>query len=85
MTCKCVTCPECNGTGNVWYSFSGEYKGPNRCDDLDEMDCCQECGGDGLSELCDECRDALEEYERKEFEEQELALKREYYDKRSHT
>ena len=68
MGCKCVTCGECGGTGNIWISFSGEYLGNNRCDDLDELDTCPECGGDGLSEMCDECRERIEEEREREEE-----------------
>jgi hypothetical protein len=55
--CECVKCKECGGTGYVWYSFSGKYMGNHRCDDLDQMECCDECGGEGTTDLCDECRD----------------------------
>jgi len=27
MTCSCVSCKECKGTGNVWVSFTREYLG----------------------------------------------------------
>jgi len=37
--------------------------GKYRCDDLDSMDVCPECGGSGLAEMCDECREALDEGE----------------------
>jgi len=61
MTCKCVECPECDGFGSIWISFSGKYMGKYRCDDFDEMATCPECSGYGLFELCDECRFKLEE------------------------
>lgn len=61
MTCKCISCLECNGDGYIWVSFSGEYLGKHRCDDLDEMDVCLDCGGNGTTELCYECQ---EEYEK---------------------
>jgi hypothetical protein len=64
--CTCVSCGECRGTGTVWFAFGGrEYLGNRRCDDLDEMHTCEECGGSGLSEMCDFCqdeRDYLGEY-----------------------
>ena len=63
MSCKCITCPECDGSGSIWISFSGKYMGKYRCDDLDEMDTCPECGGSGIAELCDECREAFDEEE----------------------
>lgn len=60
--CKCVACGECNGSGRVFYSFSGKYRGAFSCDDLDQMEICDDCGGTGLSEMCDDCRDKLEEF-----------------------
>jgi hypothetical protein len=60
MTCKCVVCPECEGSGNVWRSFSGKYLGNHRCDDLDELETCEECRGSGVAEICDECQMAEE-------------------------
>lgn len=60
--CRCVSCAECDGTGNVWFSFSGQYLGNNRCDDLDDLRTCDECNGSGLSEMCDLCQDRHEEY-----------------------
>jgi hypothetical protein len=56
MTCECVLCDECRGTGRVWYSFSGRYLGNKRCDDLDSLDSCAQCNGSGFSEICDKCR-----------------------------
>lgn len=61
MTCKCVSCGECGGSGSIWRSYFGKYLGKHRCDDLDEMDCCPECGGDGIIALCGECREKWEE------------------------
>lgn len=63
MACECVRCPECKGSGTVWYAFpgpdlGGEYLGDHRCDDLDEMDVCEECGGSGVSEICYECQES---------------------------
>jgi hypothetical protein len=57
--CECVTCHECNGSGNVWFSFGGEsrrrYLGTSRWDDLDEMETCDSCGGSGIIESCSRC------------------------------
>lgn len=61
MSCKCVLCPECDGSGSIWISFSGKYMGKFRCDDLDERDTCLECDGEGIVEWCDECREAYED------------------------
>lgn len=63
MTCKCVSCGECGGSGSIWISFTGKYRGKYRRDDLDERDTCPECGGEGITELCDECRMRSEEDE----------------------
>lgn len=62
MTCKCVFCGECGGSGVVWFSFSGTYLGDRRSDDLDEMELCPECHGSRISEECDECRKMGEEF-----------------------
>ena len=73
MTCTCISCDECGGTGNVWVSFTGKYLGNHRCDDLDDLETCQVCGGSGLDEMCDECREKEEEAEYREWQEQEAA------------
>lgn len=73
MTCKCVPCSECNGSGSVWFSFSGKYLGNHRSDDLDELVTCEVCSGSGLDEMCDECREKEEEAEYREWQEQEAA------------
>lgn len=63
MTCKCVSCDECDGSGSIWISSSGKYMGKYKCDDFDEMDICPDCDGDGLAELCDECREFFDNEE----------------------
>lgn len=61
--CTCVSCGECRGSGTVWLSFGstsyggGRYLGAGRCDDLDEPATCEECGGSGITEMCDYCQD----------------------------
>ena len=60
MKCTCVSCPECRGTGTVWFSFSGEYLGSSRYDDMDDLDICPECEGSGVVEMCDYCQDELD-------------------------
>lgn len=67
MACTCTSCPACQGTGDVWYSFGGEYLGNRRCDDLDELEPCDECGGSGVDEYCDECLMAEEEERTEEW------------------
>ncbi len=66
LNCKCIICAECDGTGNIWISFSGEYLGNHRCDDQDEIEECPECDGNGISDMCDDCRDALIEQQEKD-------------------
>lgn len=61
--CRCVRCPECRGSGHVWFAFGGrEYLGAGRCDDLDEMEGCDECQGSGITEMCDKCQREWEDY-----------------------
>lgn len=61
MACTCVGCIDCEGTGNVWWSLSGEYLGNTHCDDMDELEHCDECSGTGIIETCDECLNAEEQ------------------------
>lgn len=63
MACECIICPECDGFGSIWISFSGKYMGKHRCDDFDEMDTCPECCGDGLLYTCYECAQKWEDGE----------------------
>ncbi len=59
--CTCTKCGECGGTGEVWVSFiDGEYRGRFRCDDLDELDICPDCDGDGITEMCEGCMEEEE-------------------------
>ncbi len=46
-TCRCVSCPECSGTGQVEYR-TNSY--PER-----EMESCSTCRGSGISEACAKC------------------------------
>ena len=57
--CRCVQCGECGGSGIVWYSFTGEYLGNHRSDDLDDLDTCPECHGLGIDGLCSYCEELL--------------------------
>jgi hypothetical protein len=58
--CQCVLCGECMGSGSVWVSFSGDYLGSGRCDDLDTLETCETCEGSGITERCYECQEALD-------------------------
>ena len=74
MTCTCISCDECGGSGSVWVSFAGKYLGRHRCDDLDDLQTCDSCGGSGLDEMCDECREKEEQAEFEEFEAAEQSV-----------
>jgi hypothetical protein len=53
--CACVRCGACGGSGTIWLDFRGRYLGNSRCDDLDEMEPCDECSG-GIVEVCERCQ-----------------------------
>jgi len=58
--CTCESCPECRGTGNVYWLL-GHYEGPyHPCDDLADPQPC-ECCENGVLSLCDRCAE-LEAY-----------------------
>lgn len=62
--CRCVSCPECRGSGHVWFAFGGrKYLGSRRCDDLDEMETCEECSGSGVTEVCGKCQRQFEDFD----------------------
>ncbi len=65
--CECIVCSECNGTGTVWTSFTGEYLGNHRCDDMDNLESCDECNGSGIAEECDQCAELRREEEEKDY------------------
>lgn len=58
--CECVSCPDCGGTGTVWFDIFGHYQGNSRTDDLDELEMCETCGGSGTTQVCAECQMARE-------------------------
>ena len=60
--CTCTKCPECNGSGYVWFSFGGKYLGSHRSDDLDEMEPCDMCRN-GIIEVCEFCAEEEERHE----------------------
>ena len=67
MPCKCKLCDECEGTGYISIAFDGTYLGKQRCDDFDEMDTCPICDGEGITYMCDECREAMDREEEEEY------------------
>lgn len=64
--CRCIRCGDCNGSGTVWFDWRGHYLGNSRCDDLDELEHCDRCGGSGIIEVCDRCQ-LLEEMDYEEM------------------
>lgn len=50
--CRCVTCGDCNGSGNIEVR-TGSY--PEW-----DLESCEECGGSGITEVCTRC-ELLEE------------------------
>lgn len=79
MSCTCTTCADCRGSGIVWFSFSGNYLGSSRCDDLDDFESCHMCGGDGVVDICEECQRNMEEEAEHEWEEERQRAKNEGY------
>jgi ssDNA-binding Zn-finger/Zn-ribbon topoisomerase 1 len=65
MKCECVFCPECNGTGNVWFNYHGKYLGKRRFDDMDELETCPNCNGKGIIQYCNHF---INDYEKTEEE-----------------
>ena len=59
--CTCVNCASCRGTGNVWFTFDGQYLGNCRSDDLDKLERCENCSGSGVAEECDYCIERRED------------------------
>ncbi len=68
MTCECVRCASCKGSGSVWFSFDKKYLGTHRRDDLDELETCEDCGGSGIDSECEECRELAEEDENRAYQ-----------------
>jgi DnaJ-class molecular chaperone len=52
MSCICILCPDCNGSGNVWEATNGYPE--------EELEACPTCGGSGITDFCDECEDMKE-------------------------
>jgi hypothetical protein len=60
MSCTCVSCPDCNGSGYLWETLDGKIHS-HRCDDMGDLVTCENCHGSGLSERCWECERTDEE------------------------
>jgi DnaJ-class molecular chaperone len=67
--CHCVRCSLCRGSGSVWFDLDGNYLGQVHCDDMDEMETCDECGGSGIVEECERCEMLSQMHEDLEYEE----------------
>lgn len=52
-SCRCVRCGMCGGSGNLRIGLDGRL---NYCDDLYDLESCDECGGTGIVETCDRCQ-----------------------------
>lgn len=67
--CECVPCEACGGRGYVWFDIAGNYLGKQRGDDLDQSETCEDCGGSGVAETCDNCQQQIwEDAEREEWQ-----------------
>jgi RecJ-like exonuclease len=66
--CTCVSCGDCNGTGNVWrnYDALGRYV-EGGIDDSSDLETCDTCRGSGIVETCDRCQ-LLQEMDEQEQE-----------------
>lgn len=63
VSCECVSCDWCGGTGFVWQTVGGQLV-RHRIDDMGDLHECPECDGAGVIETCPECAEAREaEYE----------------------
>lgn len=49
MSCSCLRCDDCKGTGLIWSVQD---------DGMEESDFCEECCGSGTSDKCAECEQA---------------------------
>jgi DnaJ-class molecular chaperone len=54
MSCTCIICGECHGSGTVRVD---DWSQPEGFD----LETCDECRGSGMSEICQECYDWREE------------------------
>lgn len=55
--CECVPCDFCKGTGNVWRTIVGGELRKYKLDDLDELEVCPDCDGEGVVDACAYCLD----------------------------
>lgn len=62
MSCECVSCDYCGGTGHVWECENGDIV-QYRCDDMGDLAECPQCDGRGIIETCYECAEAMQDEE----------------------
>lgn len=57
--CRCVSCAACQGRGHHYVDLHGHVV--DCFDDLCDLESCEDCGGTGITEECDTCREAWEQ------------------------
>jgi DnaJ-class molecular chaperone len=50
--CRCVSCPDCRGSGRTWFQTGGYPE--------EDVETCDYCSGSGITEQCDRCADLIE-------------------------
>ncbi len=55
--CRCVSCAACHGRGHLYVDLRGRVV-EGGFDDLCDLETCDDCGGSGITEECDACREA---------------------------
>ena len=63
--CTCPLCSMCGGRGTIAVDMRGRVV-LHRCDDMCDLEMCDECGGSGCAAECDHCRDQRERAEDEE-------------------
>ncbi len=58
-SCSCITCATCHGRG--WFYVDGRGRFMPYGDELADRESCEDCGGSGITELCDACREGWED------------------------
>ena len=61
MSCECVRCKTCDGSGDVYSNFRFEYIGRGCVDDFVDIVSCPYCDGRAIMEVCQECAEAQED------------------------
>ena len=58
MSCECVPCSSCDGSGDLWFDDFGRFISIHRSDDMGHYEPCEDCDGTGIVAMCDECTEA---------------------------